>query len=63
MKDKTGKTFELSDPASGRHAQLPVREGTLGPAALDIADLHKELEVFTYDPGFGMTAATDSRIT
>jgi citrate synthase len=63
MKDKSVKTFELSDPASGRRAQLPVREGTLGPAALDIAELHKALDVFTYDPGFGMTAATDSRIT
>ncbi|HYB33215.1 MAG TPA: citrate synthase [Steroidobacteraceae bacterium] len=63
MKDKTGKTFELSDAASGRRAQLPVREGSLGPAALDITDLHKALGVFSYDPGFGMTAATDSRIT
>ena len=60
---KTGKTFELSDPASGRSAHLPVRTGSIGPAALDIADLHKGLDVFTYDPGFGMTAATESRIT
>src|SRR5580698_2110185 len=63
MSDKSGKTFELTDPASGRSAQLPVRAGTIGPAALDIAELHKDLDVFTYDPGFGMTAATDSRIT
>jgi citrate synthase len=60
---KTGKTFSLSDPASGRSAQLPVKSGTIGPAALDIAGLHKDLGVFTYDPGFGMTAATESRIT
>jgi citrate synthase len=63
MTDKTPKTFELSDPASGRSAKLPVREGTIGPAALDIANLHKDLGVFTYDPGFGRTAATESRIT
>src|SRR5271170_7840494 len=63
MSDKSGKTFELTDPASGRRAQLPVRAGTIGPAALDIANLHKDLGVFTYDPGFGMTAATESRIT
>ena len=30
---------------------------------LDIAGLYKDLEVFTYDPGFGATAATESRIT
>ena len=35
----------------------------MGPAALDIAGLHKDLGVFTYDPGFGVTAATESRIT
>jgi citrate synthase len=63
MTDKTPKIFELRDPASGRQAKLPVREGTIGPAALDIAGLHKELGVFTYDPGFGMTAACESRIT
>jgi len=40
-----------------------VRTGTIGPAALDIAGLHKDLDVFTYDPGFGATAATESRIT
>jgi citrate synthase len=59
----TEKSFELTDPASGRTASLPVRAGTIGPAALDIAHLHRDLDVFTYDPGFGATAATESRIT
>ncbi|GAC1453391.1 MAG: citrate synthase [Steroidobacteraceae bacterium] len=64
MADKTTQqTFELKNPASGRSAALPVRNGTIGPAALDIAGIHKDLDVFTYDPGFGMTAATESRIT
>jgi citrate synthase len=63
MEEKAQQTFELSDPVRGRSAQLPVRNGTIGPAALDIAGIHKELDVFTYDPGFGMTAATESRIT
>src|SRR5579863_7413802 len=60
---KTARTFDLTDPASGRAASLPVRSGTLGPAALDIGGLYRDLEVFTYDPGFGATAATESRIT
>src|ERR1700757_1043505 len=59
----TEKTFKLTDPESGRSSALPVRNGTIGPAALDIASLHKDLDVFTYDPGFGATAATESRIT
>src|SRR5215469_13709139 len=59
----TEKTFKLSDPETGRSSALPVRSGTIGPAALDIAGLYKDLGVFTYDPGYGMTAATESRIT
>src|SRR5580700_11618090 len=59
----TQKTFTLTDPESGRASALPVRSGTIGPAGLDIASIHKDLGVFTYDPGFGMTAATESRIT
>ena len=43
MTEKSGKTFELSDRATGRSAQLPVRNGTFGPAALDIANLYKDL--------------------
>jgi citrate synthase len=64
MTDKTpGSTFKLTDPAGGRSAQLPVRAGTMGPPAVDISNLHRDLGVFTYDPGYGMTAATESRIT
>jgi citrate synthase len=59
----TEKSFELTDPGSRRTAALPVRAGTIGPAALDITHLQRDLEVFTYDPGFGATAATESRIT
>ena len=33
------KTFELTDTASGRSAHLPVRQGTIGPAGLDITHL------------------------
>src|SRR5262249_49852094 len=58
-----GKPSEPPDSASGRSAPLPVRAGTIGPAGLDITHLQPELDVFTYDPGFGMTAATESRIT
>src|ERR1700761_6206360 len=59
----TEKKFELVDRATERKSQLPVRSGTIGPAVVDISTINKDLGVFTYDPGFGMTAATDSKIT
>jgi citrate synthase len=59
----TEKKFELVDRATERKSQLPVRSGTIGPAVVDISAINKDLGVFTYDPGFGMTAATDSKIT
>ena len=57
------KKFELLDKASGKKTELPVREGTIGPSVVDIATINKDLGVFTYDPGYGLTAATDSKIT
>jgi citrate synthase len=59
----TDKKFELVDRATDRKVQLPVRAGTIGPSVVDISTINKDLGVFTYDPGFGMTAATDSKIT
>ncbi len=59
----TQKTLELLDRASDRKVSLPVRPGTIGPSVVDIAPLNRELGVFTYDPGFGATAACESRIT
>jgi citrate synthase len=59
----TEKTFELFDRAADRKVSLPVRPGTIGPSVVDIAPLSKDLGVFTYDPGFGATAACESRIT
>src|ERR1700749_2905663 len=62
MTEKSGKTFELKDAQSGKSAQLPVRAGTVGPAAVDISNLYRDFDVFTYDPGYGGTAATESKI-
>jgi citrate synthase len=57
------KKFELLDKASGKKTDLPVREGTIGPSVVDIAGINKDHGIFTYDPGYGLTAATDSKIT
>ncbi len=59
----TESKFELVDPATGRKTEVPVRAGTIGPSVLDIASLYKDYGAFTFDPGFGVTAACDSKIT
>ncbi|MEJ0037216.1 MAG: citrate synthase [Gammaproteobacteria bacterium] len=57
------KKFELLDTSSGKKTDLPVREGSIGPSVVDIASINKDFGIFTYDPGYGLTAATDSKIT
>ena len=37
--------------------------GSVGPEVLDIRNLYREAEMFTFDPGFTSTAACESTIT
>ena len=53
----------LTVDGTNRSLSLPVRHGTIGPAVADISKLYAQLGIFTYDPGYGMTAACDSKIT
>lgn len=46
----------------GRSAELPMYGGILGPNVVDVAPL-KKLDVFTYDPGFLVTASCSSAVT
>jgi citrate synthase len=48
---------------TNRSTTLPLIAGTIGPDVFDIRKLYGDLGVFTYDPGYGVTAACDSRIT
>ena len=48
---------------TNKTAKLPLLPGTIGPAVADIRKLYGDLGVFTYDPGYGGTAAVDSKIT
>ncbi|MGH8259603.1 MAG: citrate synthase, partial [Steroidobacteraceae bacterium] len=59
----TQNTFELGDRATGKRSELPVRAGTIGPSVLDVASVYRDHEVFTFDPGFGVTASCESKIT
>src|SRR5688500_20296602 len=57
------KKLEIVDPATGKKAVLPMRSGTVGPSVVDIAPLAKAFGAFTFDPGYGATAAVESKIT
>jgi citrate synthase len=59
----TANTVTLTDKASGKTIELPVQEGTVGPAVIDIRKLYAETGHFTYDPGFTSTASCESKIT
>ncbi len=50
----------LSD---GTTVELPLLSGTLGPRAIDITTLYRQLNCFTFDPGFLSTASCHSAIT
>ena len=43
--------------------EFPVLSGSVGPDVIDIRSLYAKTGLFTYDPGFTSTAATDSSIT
>jgi len=58
----------MSSPTStvtvdNKSVELPVKEGTIGPSVIDISKLYGQTGMFTYDPGFTSTAATESKIT
>ncbi len=48
---------------TNRSATLPLLDGTIGPSVADIRKLYADLGIFTFDPGYGGTAACDSKIT
>ncbi|MBI0432559.1 citrate synthase [Roseomonas sp. KE0001] len=48
---------------SNKSATLPLIQGSIGPDVFDIRKLYSELGVFTFDPGYGGTAACESKIT
>jgi citrate synthase len=59
----TRSTFDLSERIRGRKSELSLRRSTLGPDALDVRSVYGDHNVFTYDPGFAVTASCASRIT
>jgi citrate synthase len=56
-------TVTITDNRTGKQIELPVRQATEGPDAVDIGRFFRELGYFTYDPGFVSTASCHSKLT
>ncbi len=48
---------------TGKTVEYPLLQGTLGKETVDIRAINKDLDCFTYDPGFTATASCKSHIT
>ncbi|MDD1622170.1 MAG: citrate synthase [Methylococcaceae bacterium] len=56
-------TLLIKHTGTGKQAEYPLLTGTLGAETADIRSLYKDLDCFTYDPGFMATASCKSKIT
>ena len=63
MSGTTNESLTVTMDGTNQSMSLPLRPGTIGPAVADISKLYSGLGIFTFDPGYGMTAACDSKIT
>lgn len=55
-------TLRLSETQE-EEGSLPILDGTIGPAAIDIKTLYRGERLLAYDPGFRSTASCKSAIT
>jgi citrate synthase len=56
-------TITITNNSNGKSHDYPLKQGTLGPDAVDISALYRDAGFFTYDPGFMATASCHSSIT
>lgn len=59
----TKHTVTLTDNLTGKQVELDVLSPTMGTKTIDIRKLTKEMNLFTYDPGYLATASCSSAIT
>src|SRR5579885_683795 len=57
------KTVTVTDNVTGKSAELPLLDGTIGPQVVDIRRLYSDLGHFTFDPGYTATGSCESKIT
>jgi len=63
MSSTANGSVTMTLDGSNKSLSLPLRPGTIGPSVADISKLYGSLGIFTYDPGYGMTASCESKIT
>lgn len=56
-------TVTITDNRNGNQAEFDILDPSIGSPAIDIRQLHGQLGLFTYDPGFQATASCKSDIT
>jgi len=63
MSSTANGSATLTLDGSNKSLSLLLRPGTIGPSVADISKIYGSLGIFTYDPGYGMTASCESKIT
>ncbi len=56
-------TVTITLNGTNKSTTIKLIDGTIGPSVADIRKLYADLGIFTYDPGYGGTAACVSKIT
>jgi citrate synthase len=62
VKSGVRNSVTLTDNRSGQSWDLPLLEGSVGPAVIDTRKLYGDTGLFTYDPGYTSTASCQSKI-
>lgn len=63
MSGTAKRTVTVTLDGSNKSTTLPLLSGSVGPDVFDIRKMYNDLGVFTFDPGYGITASCDSKIT
>ena len=63
MSGNANGSLTMTLEGTNQSLTVPLRSGTIGPKAADISKLYGNLGIFTYDVGYGATAACESKIT
>ena len=63
MSGSAKRSITITLDGTNKSSTLPVLSGSIGPEVADIRRIYADLGIFTYDPGYGATAACESKIT
>jgi citrate synthase len=63
MSGNANGSLTMTLEGTNQSLTVPLKSGTIGPQAADISKLYGSLGIFTYDVGYGATAACESKIT